>query len=103
MQQFQALWLNLNDQIGHARQIAARSVQVSDEAKPDRVGPYFKDNRNGCCGCLCRERRRSSGRSYHVYISSNQIGCHRGQPIDLFVRPAVVDGHVLALDKAGFL
>ena len=32
MQQFQQLWLNLNDQTAHARNISARPVQVNDEA-----------------------------------------------------------------------
>ena len=33
-------------QLGHACHIATRSVQATDEAKPDRVGGRFEDNRN---------------------------------------------------------
>jgi hypothetical protein len=36
----------------------------------------------------------------HCDLSANEFGRQRWQPIDLIVGPAIVDGHVLALDKA---
>ena len=103
MQQFQPLWRDLHAQIGHARHVAARSVQASDEAEPDRIGPNFEYNRNGRGRRLGRERRRSSARSNNSHMTFNQIRRHRGQPINLLLRPAVFDRNVLAHDIAGFL
>jgi hypothetical protein len=39
----------------------------------------------------------------HRNAAADEIGCKRGQPIILILRPAVFDRHVLALDIAGFL
>ena len=103
MQQFQPLWANLYDQTGHACYIAARLVQVSDEPKPDRVASQFEDDRN--CGGrrLCHEYRRSSDRSYDSHTTFNQIRRHRGQPINLLLRPVVFDRNILADDIAELL
>ena len=88
--------------LGHARDVAARPVQAGDEAKLDRVGAQFEDDRNSRGRRLCRERRRSAGRGNHGHLTMNQIGHHRRQPITLILRPAVFDRDVLALDVAGF-
>ena len=39
----------------------------------------------------------------HRDAAADEIGCKRWQPIILIFRPAVLDRHVLALEKAGFL
>src|SRR5271169_2520504 len=39
----------------------------------------------------------------HGYAAADEIGRQRRQPIELVLRPAVFDRHVLTLDIAGFL
>ena len=57
-------------------------------------------DRRGCR--LGRERRSgTAGRDDHGDLSANQFGRQRRQSIDLILRPAVFDRHVLALDIAG--
>src|SRR5262249_2932236 len=41
-------------------------------------------------------------RSDHRHLTAYQIGCEVGQSVDLVLRPAVLDRHILALDVAGF-
>ena len=84
-------------------QIAARPGEAGDKAKPDRVLVDDEDD-GDCRGCrLGREcGRRSCGRD-HGRAPANQIGCQHRQSIDLTLRPAVFDRHVLALEIAGVL
>src|SRR6516162_9693239 len=41
-------------------------------------------------------------RSDHRHLTAYQIACEVGQSVDLVLRPAVLDRHILALDVAGF-
>src|SRR6266481_371596 len=41
-------------------------------------------------------------RSDHRHLTAYQIGCEVGQSVDLVLRPAILDCHILALDVAGF-
>ena len=52
---------------------------------------------------LCREYRLSGDRNNYSHTAFNQICRHRGQPINLLLRPAVFDRYVLADDIAGLL
>ena len=45
----------------------------------------------------------TAGRGDHGDLPANQIGRQRRQSIELIVGPAILDRHVLALDKAGLL
>src|ERR1700687_5926090 len=45
-------------------------------------------------------RCSSTGRGNHPHLTTNQIGCHRRQPIELTIRPAVFDRDVAALEIA---
>jgi len=48
-------------------------------------------------------RRLSTGCDYHGYLMFNEISHQCRQSIVLTFRPAVLDGHVLSLDVAGFV
>ena len=93
---------NLYDQTGHARNIAARPVQVSDEAEPDWVAPVSKTIGMVVVAAFAASAAGVDGRSNHSHLTLNQVRRHRGQPINLLLRPAVFDRHVLALDITGF-
>jgi hypothetical protein len=48
-------------------------------------------------------RRSATWSGNHTHLSPNQIGGQCGQLIDLILRPAVFDSHVLTLGVTGFL
>jgi hypothetical protein len=82
--------------------IAARPGEAGDKTKLDRIIRNGKDDRNRLGRSFGRERRRRTGCGDHGDPSANQVGCQLRQPIELTLRPAVFDRHVLALDMAGF-
>src|SRR5262247_4018333 len=41
-------------------------------------------------------------RSDHRHLTAYQITCEVGQSVDLVLRPAILDRHILALDEVGF-
>jgi len=62
---------------------------------------YCEDDRNRggrLLGCECR--RAATGRDNHGYLSTNQIGRQRWQPIVVTIRPAEFDRDILAFDIA---
>jgi hypothetical protein len=67
--------------------------RVSTEAKgdPDRLGRSF--------GC---KRRRIAKRSDNCNATADEVSHERRQAIVLAAEPMVLDGHVLALNVAGF-
>src|SRR5215471_16953832 len=91
-----------NQQRDHTCDVAARMVEVSDEALSHRIGTANEDDRNRCgCGyhrATCQNIPDDDGQ-----LPTNEIGCQSRQPIRLIVAPAIVDGNVLALDKSGVL
>ena len=96
MQQLQPFRRYLDTQLGHARDVTARSAKFGDEAELDRVAADLEDNRNGR-GCrLCRKRRQ-------VVVAAlpspddAPIGGHRRQPVMLALRPAIFDCDVTAM------
>ena len=102
-QECQPLRHQFINEIIDARRVATRSGEAGDEAEPDRVFADGEDNgdRRGCR--LGRERRRgTSSRGDHGDLAANQFGGQCRQPIELTLRPAVFDRHVLALDIASF-
>src|SRR6266566_4814420 len=41
-------------------------------------------------------------RNDNRHLTAYQIGCEVGQSVDLVLRPAILDRHILALDVSGF-
>src|SRR5690242_5512685 len=69
-----------------------------------RVGAGDEYDRNGCRRRFGGERRcHAPHRDDDSHLTSNQIGRQGGNPIISTLRPAVVDGHVPAFDKAEFV
>src|SRR5262245_17666273 len=102
MQQPKLLCPKLSKNKRDTGDIAARPVETGDEAKLNRVAAACEDDRD-CrsrrLGCNCR---RGVMRSDHRHLTAYQIGCEVGQSVDLVLRPAILDRHILALDVAGF-
>ena len=101
MQQFQELWPDLDTQIGHACQIAARPAQARNEPDLHRIGDGSEHN-GDFCGCgfdgLRRWRRQRSNQSD---IAPDEIGGHGRQAIVLALRPALLDRQIPALAVTG--
>jgi hypothetical protein len=68
----------------------------------DRVDSAREDNRNRRGRRLRGQCRSTRRREDHGRLTANEIGRQCRQSIVLAVRPAVFDGYVPALDKAGF-
>jgi hypothetical protein len=68
--------------------------------KPNRIFGGAKDDgdRRGCS--LGRERGRRVTCNDHCDLSTNQFGRQHRETIALIVGPAILDGHVLALNIA---
>ena len=102
MQQLQPLRRHLHIRLRHARDVATRSIQITDEAELDRVGAGFKDDRNGGGRGLGCNRRGGACCSNHRDLTGNQICHHRRQTVILTLRPAIFDRHIVALNIACF-
>ena len=89
--------------LGHAGDVAARSAQTGDEAEPHRIAARCEDDGNGCWSPPLPRQRPAYGRDNHGDLTANQIGRHRGQPLDWPGGPAIFDRDVLTLDKTGVL
>ena len=93
MQQFKALGAQRRCDDAYTGDIAARSIEASDETVLDGVvAATDEDNRNfggRGFGCLCRGT--ATGSNYHCHLVANQIGSHRRQSIVLPFRPPVFD------------
>jgi hypothetical protein len=100
-QEFQPLCRKLSRKNIDSRQVAARSGEARNKAKPDRVYADKADDWDRVCRRLGRERGRdTSDRRNHRDPSLHQFRRQRRQPIGLIVGRPVFDGHVLALDEA---
>src|SRR5262245_3776792 len=103
VQQFQSLRLEFLPQRGHARDVAARSVQAGDQAELHRITPGREDDRDrrGCA--LCRDcSEHLTGRGNHCHLSTDQVRSQSRQPVVLLLCPAIFDRDVSAFDIAGF-
>jgi len=104
MKQLKPLRLKRNTQPTYTRDIAAGSVHLGDEAVLHRVTAGLKNDRYHRGSRFCRETRSGSAdSSNHGNLVTNQITRQVRQSIILPLRPTVLDGHVLALDKTAFL
>ena len=79
-------------------------ARLTTRPSRDRIFADNEDDGDRRCCRLGRERRSvTSGRSDHSDPPTNQIGRQHRQSIDLTLRPAVFNRHVLTLDIAGVL
>ena len=98
-QECQPLPRNLGWKKVDSSQIATRSGKACHKAQPDRVLGNEKGN-GDCSGRrLGRECGRRTECGDHCDAAVNQIGRQRRQPLKIVVGPAILDCHVLALDK----
>ena len=80
----------LRVQVGHARDIAARSDKAGDKSGRDWVSSHLEYDRNRTGRCFRRQCRRGANKhSNHAHLAANQIGRQCGQSIILAARPAV--------------
>src|SRR4051812_7257184 len=100
VQEFQPLWHHLLGEEIDTCRIAARPSEAGDKSKPHRVFRHGEDYGNSRSCCLRCKGRRSVGCGDHGDLSANQFGGKLGQPLELTLREAIIDRHVLALDKA---
>src|SRR5215475_14211993 len=84
--------------LGHARDVAAGSVQAGDKSNLDRVGRCGEDDRKRRGLGLCRERRRRPSRDNQGHLTSNQLRRQGAQSIASPLSPAIFDLDFLALD-----
>jgi hypothetical protein len=84
--------------------VAARPIDAGDKAAFDRIVAAREDDRD-CTSRLHGGERRivAAGCGDHGYLTSNEIGRERRQPIQSSLRPAVFDRDVLALDITGLV
>src|SRR5262249_18943890 len=99
---FQPFRRYVDIQLGHARDVSARSIETGDKTEFDWITCKFKVDRNfrgGRFGCKCGLR---GSRDKHVYWTANQIGRHPWQSIGFTLRLTVFDGNVLSFDITNF-
>jgi hypothetical protein len=102
MQEPQPLGHYLSGKNIDARRVTTRPSETGKKAKLDRVIANAEDDRDRRrCSFSCA-RRHGAGRGNDGHLSANQIGHQSRQAIVLTFYPVVLDGHVLALDVAGF-
>src|SRR5215471_16770879 len=104
MQQLKPLRLESDRQTTDTRDIAAGPVHAGDEAVLDRVAAGLENDRyrEGCRLC-CEAGCGRGACGDDGDLTTNQIGCQCRQSVIMAPRPAVLDGHVAAVDKTGFL
>src|SRR5262249_33786389 len=103
VQKFQGLWYHLIAQIGHACEIAARSVQTRDEAGFDWIDTSLDDDwyaRRSGLGCLSCSK--ITGRGDDGHLTTGQIVGQIRQLIESAFRPAIFDDNVPPLDVPSF-
>jgi hypothetical protein len=92
----------LHIQLTHAGDVAAGPAQIRDEAYLNRIAGGGEDNGDRAGRSLGREIGRGVGDN-HRNLTAHEIGGNRGQTVIMSLRPAIFDGHILALDVAAFL
>ena len=101
MHQAQPLRSNLVTEPADTRYVAARPIEIWDEPGLNRIFPAVENNRNRRSGGFDRESdRNAAGGGDNVNFQIDQFRCHRRNTIELAVRPAVFDRHILAVGKA---
>jgi hypothetical protein len=83
-----------------ARDVAFRPGEAGDKAESDRIAAGHEDHRcRRGCRLSCQHRRSIPDDRGHA--TADEIGHQHRQLILLIVRPAILDGEVLALDEPG--
>jgi hypothetical protein len=89
-------------EVADAGDIAARTIEARDQAKPDGVGALGKDNGNARGSRLGGKRRSDpAGGRDQRRRKANQIGHQSRQPAVVAFGPAIFDFGGLAIDIAG--
>jgi hypothetical protein len=87
---------------GHAGDVAARPIEIGNQARSNRIVADYEDDR---CRARCRlgGLRRSAVADDHRHPTPHQVCRQLRQPILLPVRPAVLHRDILAIDEARLL
>src|SRR5262245_52043412 len=87
-----------------ASHVASGPGKAGDQTKLDRILGNAENNRDRRSCSFGRKRSRcAGGRGDQRHATINQIGRERRQPIVFPFQPVVLDPHILALDKTGFV
>ena len=99
-QNLDALCDDLRRSAGNARQVAARSRQVGDDAGRDRISDQGEDDRNLLRGGLRGERGRFVIREDQVHVRLDQRARLRRQLVALAFGEMQLEGHVATFGKS---
>jgi hypothetical protein len=98
--QLKPLWQDFHIQLSCAGYVAARSRQVGDETKVDRVATGGEDNRDRRGGRFCRKCCGRTGGCNDDHAPADQVGRQFRQPAVLALCPSVFDKNILTFDKS---
>jgi hypothetical protein len=102
MENSKLLRCKLRLHVVHAGDVAARPIEAGHEARLNWVQASAEDYRYCCGGSLGGERGlRAAGGGNYINAPTNKIRGKFRQPIECIVRPAILDGNILAFDVAG--
>ena len=103
MQESEPLCHDLGGEEINAGRIAARPGKAGDQAELDRVVASAEGDRDGRGCSFCRlGAEAEAGGGDHRHAAAHQFGHDCREALVLALHPVVLDGHVLALDVAGF-
>ena len=102
-QQLKALSSHFGQHEVDAGEIFARSVELINEANPDRVGGLHKNNRDRLGRCLgCKRTLCALQYNNHGYLTADQFGGQCRQLIVSTLCPPEFNRQVPVLDVTGF-
>src|SRR5262245_653104 len=103
VQQPQPFGFEPGGELIYSREVATRPIDAGDEAELHRIGANREHNwgRRGCL--LCSEHTGVGRRNNDVHLKPNQIRRQCRHAIQLTLRKAGFDSHVLAFDVTRFL
>jgi hypothetical protein len=84
-------------------QIGTRPVEAADEAELHRVTASREHDWNRRGRVLRSARRRGVARKNNGYLTANQVGRQCGHSIEVTLRKAIFECHILTLDETGFV
>jgi len=90
--------------LAQPRNIAPWVRKAGDEAEFDWISPEVEHYWNRTCRILGSERARCGAcRDDHGHFAPHQFGRQFRQPLELIMRPAILDRDVLSFDVANLL
>src|SRR5262245_3512349 len=93
----------LGVQRDHAGSVAARPIEAGDQPGLDRIAAAAEHDGTRRGRRLCHGAGGATDGDDHSDLTTNQIGRQCRQSVISALCPAVFNGHVPALDIAGFL